>query len=673
MLPSPIPSDNPSFSTKLSSFTSISESLDKISRIDNVPTTNSYDKDQFEDDNSIYSPFESISSAVTSVTEELERSTDKHSMEKEDLLQLVGDEVKDEISSAADEQKHEGTAGKSDLSRVEQEVEATESDAGSQIEEEPVSEEEVHDDRPDEPIMNLPLSGIDAKVDSPPASPDNQEQTSQQMNVADVKQTDTLHVPDSCAPLSLTPDPDAVVPLGLGTGQRVLVGNSVEGTVQFIGRTHFAPGMWIGVELEVPRGKNDGSVNGQRYFTCQARHGIFAPPTKIQVLDYEAPSISTTAASEVLEEIEEESQESEELSKDAHSLSPSLEGSPHIASETHTAKSSELKEHWVSVEKDQEIQVNDITHHLIQQLSHEAFNTVHSLWKTRKEVGLLEKATIEEEIEEEAKEEVVHEKEATLEDKEKHVKDKPAKLTKEEKIDLVTDQLLSLLLNSEVDIIRNIKQGKTSKLQETRDRKDSPSKPRTSFSSEPLALVPSTHNSICRITECAWNMLRNCKEDEMDTVTPPDHLIEALCDKSGVMHDCEKAFIHLVFQLAVELQNSSTPPSSTSTLASALSTHVLSLEQLQRRVFTHLHRKKGSLPSLRYIQDNRRPGGKEIDYVDCLLIKELRDEEPGWIDYSEDEEIVKIQTADEILDLLIDETVDILNKISLKRSKVFKQ
>ena len=32
-----------------------------------------------------------------------------------------------------------------------------------------------------------------------------------------------------------------------------------------MGLTDFAPGEWVGVELDDPRGKNDGSVEGKRF------------------------------------------------------------------------------------------------------------------------------------------------------------------------------------------------------------------------------------------------------------------------------------------------------------------------------------------------------------------------------------------------------------------------
>jgi dynactin complex subunit len=50
--------------------------------------------------------------------------------------------------------------------------------------------------------------------------------------------------------------------------------------VRFIGEAHRGPGLWLGVELGDGSGKNDGSIDGKRYFTCLPKHGLFVRPDK---------------------------------------------------------------------------------------------------------------------------------------------------------------------------------------------------------------------------------------------------------------------------------------------------------------------------------------------------------------------------------------------------------
>ncbi|CAH0555619.1 unnamed protein product, partial [Brassicogethes aeneus] len=67
-------------------------------------------------------------------------------------------------------------------------------------------------------------------------------------------------------------------------GCRVKVGDK-QGVLRFVGAVNFAKGTWCGVELNGEIGKNDGSVNGVRYFECAPRCGLMAPLCKTALLD----------------------------------------------------------------------------------------------------------------------------------------------------------------------------------------------------------------------------------------------------------------------------------------------------------------------------------------------------------------------------------------------------
>ena len=64
-------------------------------------------------------------------------------------------------------------------------------------------------------------------------------------------------------------------------GDQVLVDGVKSGVVGFIGQTQFARGIWVGVILDAPEGKNSGSVQGVQYFECSPNHGIFTRPQKL--------------------------------------------------------------------------------------------------------------------------------------------------------------------------------------------------------------------------------------------------------------------------------------------------------------------------------------------------------------------------------------------------------
>lgn len=462
----------------------------------------------------------------------------------------------------------------------------------------------------------------------------------------------------SPSPLSLTPDITEDTPSHLTLSQRVLVANSVQGIIRYIGNTEFANGLWVGIELDEARGKNDGSVNGRRYFTCPPKHGVFAPPSKIASVDEESSeresSISEDFSSEREEERESVNAVSPEplldnlLQEATNAVQPEEDSLTSVSQLSNDEQPRDLDDTLVQEEEE----VEGTSPENVQELSNE---TVAQVWRKRRGDGK----------------------------------------EKESSIDAVTDQLLSALLQSEVDLICNIRDTKEAMKQEEEEEevvrkndhipvqsvttaevkiKKVVNKERgISFSSEPLALVPSSRQLVNRIVQCAWNALKDHTSSQLAVPTqdhtpihlvPSQELINELCNKTGVMLNCEKSFVHLVFNLALRVMEGERTGSIVSHRISCST-----LEHVQDRVYTLLHQGKRPhpLPPLRYLHNNRRPGGKEVDFIDSLLLGELRHEEPSWVNYRLEEDKIKKRTADDILDFLLDETVEVIKDIYLRK------
>lgn len=70
----------------------------------------------------------------------------------------------------------------------------------------------------------------------------------------------------------------------LKVGVRVVVKEkNLVGLVKFAGTTLFAPGKWIGIELDEAKGKNNGVIQGKVYFQCRENHGLMVRQNQVQV------------------------------------------------------------------------------------------------------------------------------------------------------------------------------------------------------------------------------------------------------------------------------------------------------------------------------------------------------------------------------------------------------
>jgi hypothetical protein len=73
-------------------------------------------------------------------------------------------------------------------------------------------------------------------------------------------------------------------------GCRVIVntGRSIcdkKGIIRFIGEFSIGKGIWYGIELDEPVGKNNGSHDGHIYFECPNNYGIFVRYDKIKLVN----------------------------------------------------------------------------------------------------------------------------------------------------------------------------------------------------------------------------------------------------------------------------------------------------------------------------------------------------------------------------------------------------
>ncbi|KAK6534243.1 hypothetical protein TWF281_005573 [Arthrobotrys megalospora] len=92
---------------------------------------------------------------------------------------------------------------------------------------------------------------------------------------------------------------------GIKVGKRCIVGDvsaGRRGEVAYIGLVEKIPqgGLWVGVKLDEPTGKNDGSIDGARFFEAGTNHGTFVKASRVTVGDFPPKSLDDE---DLLEEI----------------------------------------------------------------------------------------------------------------------------------------------------------------------------------------------------------------------------------------------------------------------------------------------------------------------------------------------------------------------------------
>ena len=169
----------------------------------------------------------------------------------------------------------------------------------------------------------------------------------------------------------------------------------------------------------------------------------------------------------------------------------------------------------------------------------------------------------------------------------------------------------------------------------------------------------------------------------IDSGSPPSEIIGEDKADDDLESNSKRVYRHLVFDLSgnilKELLSEEVPPS--------LPPWMKAKQRRKRRLHRGLNplvREKDYLPvveqqvlnliglgdvrpSLDRVRRKTPLKAGKKDFVDAILIQELREDEPLWIDYDDDELAVKFQVADAILDSLLSETVMVLNAVQMRR------
>eukprot|EP00941_MAST-03F_sp_MAST-3F-sp1_P003200 g3200.t1 len=75
--------------------------------------------------------------------------------------------------------------------------------------------------------------------------------------------------------------------IGIKIGDRCELLGGKRGVIAFIGEVSWVPGFWIGIRLDEPVGRNDGTgPDNKRYFECGSKCGLFKRPQDVKVGDY---------------------------------------------------------------------------------------------------------------------------------------------------------------------------------------------------------------------------------------------------------------------------------------------------------------------------------------------------------------------------------------------------
>ena len=235
--------------------------------------------------------------------------------------------------------------------------------------------------------------------------------------------------------------------MNLAIGQEISVRDK-NGIIRFIGPTKFAKGTWIGIELDDPTGKNNGSKDGVEYFKCKGEnYGIFVPPNLVSERGTMKSPEHSHDPQYVINRLQGKLQDTIKEIKLQQSKIESLNEKIQLLEDTNSSLESSLEQETVNIHYQRE--ENEA---LIEQLS----KLRHSYDVTSKE---LESAHEEIEINKEIEREINLQIEtASVEDKNHDIQNL---LFKNKKLEVVLDDLKCISQKNELEMDQKIKELET--------------------------------------------------------------------------------------------------------------------------------------------------------------------------------------------------------------------
>ena len=434
-------------------------------------------------------------------------------------------------------------------------------------------------------------------------------------------------------------------------GDEVTIRDSLRGTVRYTGATYFADGIWVGVELREPVGTSNGTIKDVTYFECAPNHGVFVKPAKLcKLADNTEFDVELSAAESELESLLEEG------SSHTHA---SFEPLVSVVSDTGPDRSITVLSETDSVgtaADDQTIR-----------------------WS-------LESAEL-------AEKTPTHE-ESIVQEIELCVSEELTRHSNETLVTSVTESLIKEWARESVDIFLAVNSRRAPSLlhnvrpvllqlpeEEVTTDEQSPLSP----PQPPAISLELQQQSLLKIADSAVTFYRDrlTKQRPLDigqlqfsrrsdTILPIAYNPADSPNKQAHHQIFRHFLFDLSYQVISELRTETVP--TPVTLQPPKKKH----RSFESRKLAYKSPREGEeatfvasqVSELIIIptQLNNYQGKKE-DPVEILLLKEMRAEEPDWIDYSQQEYIVKLEASDSIFESILEDALSIAMAIRRKRKR----